>query len=124
MPESQPAILPRRIAIRLLEAAQNAGSRPLRLLITCEVGAEEPEDIELPELNVTWEQVIEGLFRRDRKLWAIFQYTPTVLTPPAVSDCAVDLCLVASLDVPGVLQIHAWRRTGNIVREVPVQITP
>lgn len=125
MPEflsPSPAVLPRRMAIRLFEVAQGAGGIPLRLLITCEAFANEPDCIELIEAGTAWEQVIDDLSQRDRKLWAIFQYAPMKSIPPIANDCDADLHLVASLDVPGVLQIHAWRRTGDMVTEVPVQI--
>lgn len=122
-PRSQsPVLLPRRMAIRLLEIAQQAGSRPLRLLVTCGINAKEPDGIEKLEVDTTWERAIAGLSRQNRMLWAIFQHIPVALARPSADEVVAGLYLVASLDVPGVLQIHAWRRTGDEVMEVPLKV--
>lgn len=125
MPEPlsrSPVFLPRRMAIRLLEIAQGAESTPLRLLITCGMHAQAPDRIAPLEPEMRWERAIQNLPNQNRKLWAAFQYIPKILAIPNTRECTADLYLVASLDTPGVLQIHAWRRTGDIVEEVPLQI--
>lgn len=110
------------MAIRLLEIAQQAGSTPLRLLVTCGINAKEPDGIEKLEPDTIWERVIDRLSRQNRMLWAIFQHIPVALASPGTEGVIAGLYLVASLDVPGVLQIHAWRRTGDQLIEVPLKV--
>lgn len=117
------ALLPRRMAIKLLEIVHQAGATPLRLLVTCGINAKEPDGIEMLEPDTTWEGAIARLPRQNRMLWATFQHVPIALASPSADEVVAGLYLAASLDVPGVLQIHAWRRAGGEVIEVPLKVT-
>jgi len=104
----------RRLAIRLLHAAQSAGDQPFTAQVVAARQGDEPDDMRPL-----------GAAPAGGAVWAHFHYRPDGRGPDASEFAAATppLRLSASLEIKGVLQLHAWRCVAGCVEEVPLQIS-
>lgn len=111
--------LPRRLAIRLLHAAQLAGERPFNAVVTS------PARGALPDRLLMLDDTDHTAEIAGAVVWAVYRYCPGQSAAPAPLDfmhLPQVLCLTASLATKGVLQLHAWRCVDAVVIEVPLRI--
>ncbi len=137
MPVNDELILPRRLAVRLLHAAQLEPAREVCGLVSARDG--EPCRF-WPVANVspTPERAFEmaadeqlAAMRRLREagetLWAVFHSHPSAPAEPSARDIREAgypeaLMLIASLGIRGVLELRAWELRGNAPAERPLRI--
>jgi [CysO sulfur-carrier protein]-S-L-cysteine hydrolase len=110
-PLSQPLVIPRRLAIFILHAAQTAQPQSIRGIVTARRG--EPagfrEDGEL--------------LHQDEVPWArMWSYPQAAAVPAAAELDAAVPNLVVSLNTKGVLEMRAWRLVENQAREQVLKI--
>ena len=108
--------LPRRLAIELLHAAQQAGDRPFDAIVL------RPAPDRLPERMLMLDAAMDP---GEATTWAIYQYRPGQSAAPAPLEFSrrpLALRLTASLAIKGVLQLHAWRCVDGVVHEVSLRI--
>ncbi|MGH8459991.1 MAG: hypothetical protein ACRESS_00145 [Stenotrophobium sp.] len=96
MPEEQPLLMPRRLAIQILHEAQIAQPQAIRgVVIACD---NQPAAFQLGEANVP---------RQD--LWARCWSHPQAPAVPVADELAAGgLHLLISLNTKGVLEMRAW----------------
>ncbi len=111
--------LPRRLAISLLHAAQQAGEQPFNAVVT------QPARDSLPDQLLMLDPANSVPEATGTITWAVYLYRPGQSTAPAPLDFTrmpQTLRLTASLATKGVLQLHAWRCVDGVVSEVPLRI--
>lgn len=119
--------MPRRLAVRLMHAAQLAPERSFRALVVSASAAELPDSMLPLDEDLDIEMAKEGLLAKGRYPWALYWHRPgDTEAPPAPPDFELGpetLCLTSSLATKGVLQLHGWRcdESGR-VRELTVRV--
>ena len=104
-------VLPRRLAIQILHAAQVAQPDPIRGIVASRDG--EPASFHLEP------QPLESGERHWAKLWS----HPQAAAVPSADELADGgLSLLVSLNTKGVLEMRAWRLDGGIPREQTLKI--
>jgi [CysO sulfur-carrier protein]-S-L-cysteine hydrolase len=113
---AQPLVIPRRLAILILHAAQIAQPRSIRGIVTARSG--EPAGFRE-----------EGdMLHRDEVPWArMWSYPQAAAVPAAAVPAAAELDaslpnLVVSLNTKGVLEMRAWRLVADQAREQVLKI--
>ncbi|MES0874498.1 hypothetical protein [Sinimarinibacterium thermocellulolyticum] len=106
-----PLVLPRRLAIQILHAAQTAAPHSIRGVVTCRGGGPE-----------RWRQQGEKL-SNDERVWAeLWSHPQAAAIPQACELTEGRLSLIVSLDTKGVLQMRAWLLRDGVVEERKLQI--
>lgn len=107
----QVLVMPRRLAIRILHAAQIAQPESIRGV----VGARAGEPVSFHPDGET--------LRSGEQPWARLWSHPQAEAVPAADELVGgDLSLVVSLNIKGVLEMRAWRLDGGQVREQTLKI--
>jgi [CysO sulfur-carrier protein]-S-L-cysteine hydrolase len=123
-------VLPRRVAVRILGAAQSA--QPGRLAGLVGADLEGPAAF-FPLRNVAAQPESAILYSTDElaqrglNLWAYVTSHPTQSAEPAVQDFMTcpfpnEVQLVVSLSTKGVLEMRAWQLRGGVPRERVLKI--
>lgn len=129
--------MPRSLALRLLAAAQAEPGREVCGLVAARDGRP-CRYLPIPNVAPAPERSFEmdpraladaqrALRARGETLWAVFHSHPSAPAQPSPADLARigepdALLLIASLASRGVLQLRAWRRDGDAVRELPLRV--
>jgi [CysO sulfur-carrier protein]-S-L-cysteine hydrolase len=108
---SEPLVIPRRLAIRILHAAQIAQPMPIRAMVTAKDG--------IPDgLRSDGERLEQG-----EAIWArLWSYPQAEAVPDAAELDAAVPNLVVSLNTRGVLQMRAWCLVDDRAREQVLKI--
>lgn len=104
--------MPRRLAVRLLHAAQLAQERPFKALVVSASETALP-DAMLP-LDEDWEAASAkaALLAKGRYPWALYWHRPNRPDAPRPDEFELgpaSLCLTSSLAMKGVLRLYGWR---------------
>jgi len=103
--------LPRRLAMQLLAAAQQAPEQGVELVV---IGDQAPQ-----------RAVMSRGSESKQSIWADFSYRPGSPSAPAAEQFAADpdrLRLTASLATKGVLQLRAWLLKAGRVVEIDLRL--
>lgn len=104
-------ILPRRLAIRLLHAAQTASPEPIRGIVTARGG--KPAGFRLAPAGLG----------ADETPWAALWSCPQAAAVPRADELVQGrLSLVISLNTKGVLEMRAWRLVDGTAQEQVLRI--
>jgi [CysO sulfur-carrier protein]-S-L-cysteine hydrolase len=130
-------VLPRRVAVRILGAAQSAQPGRLAGLVGADLEgpaaffplrnvAAQPESAILYSTDEL-AQANTALRQRGLNLWAYVTSHPTQSAEPAVQDFMTcpfpnEVQLVVSLSTKGVLEMRAWQLRGGVPRERVLKI--
>lgn len=109
-----PLRLPRRTAIALLHAAQTAAPEGVRGLLLGAPGAQVFRPVAGDRA------VLRTVLADAAAPWAVFEYradAPLVPAPEQFAAAPALLHLTATLEIRGVLQLHAWRLVDAQVQE-------
>jgi hypothetical protein len=125
-----PAVMPRRLAIRLLHEAQIAGPAGFEAQVLARAEPELVVDVTAADTAGTRERQLAELDAAGWRRWAVFRYRGERSADPAAAEFAGEpwrshpraLLLTASLAIKGVLQMHAWSLAGGSVIEHELQI--
>jgi hypothetical protein len=115
-------VLPRRLALQMLHAAQVAGEDGVAGIVAARGG---PEAFFAAPFAATLDQLIAQGSQRGCRAWAVFRYRPGNDSAPVVADFSEHpqlLRLDASLATKGVLQLRAWKLAGGRVVACPMHI--
>lgn len=114
--------IPRGLAIRLLESAQRCADRPVCILVTAESATAPPDGLERLPAGTALAEGVAAVTTAGRVLWAVFEYAPNAAAEPPATSTVSTLHLTASLEIRGVLQLHAWTQDAAAVCEVPLRL--
>lgn len=107
----QVLVMPRRLAIQILHAAQIAQPDAIRGVVAARGG--DPVRFHAEG----------GALRPGEQFWARLWSHPQAEAVPAAEELiGGDLSLVVSLNIKGVLEMRAWRLDGGQVREQALKI--
>ena len=132
-----PLVMPRRLALTLLGAAQDAQPRRIAGLVRAD-GAKPAgflpitthEGVETGELRLdeSARATAEAEIRRyQQQIWAYVISHPTQPAEPTAIEVASGpypnaIQLVISLNTKGVLEMRAWSRNGQSLRELELKV--
>ncbi|MDN5873008.1 MAG: hypothetical protein L0H29_01330 [Sinobacteraceae bacterium] len=108
--------MPRRLAVRLMHAAQLAPERAFRALVVSDSPSDLPDAMLPLDEDLDTDMAREGLLSKGRYPWALYWHRPGHTEAPAAEDFELgpdSLCLSSSLATKGVLQLHGWRCDQN-----------
>ena len=106
-----PLILPRRLAIHILHAAQDAKPEPIRGTVTARGGT--------PHAFRTAGEALAA----DETVWAALWSCPEAAAVPRADELAPGtLSLVVSLNTRGVLEMRAWELVEGVASERVLKI--
>jgi hypothetical protein len=118
-------VIPRRLAIALMHAAQNAGERGISGLV---FGGPQPQQF-VPCADDDGARKVRIAANPGAVPWALFRFRHAEKAPAAADFesgtfiCHPEMLLLnASLETKGVLQLHAWRLREGAVVEQDMQI--
>ncbi|SFF43224.1 hypothetical protein SAMN04488120_10474 [Fontimonas thermophila] len=104
-------VIPRRLAVRILHAAQAASPASIRGVVGARGG--EPDRVYIEPASPP----------PDEPCWARVWSNPQRAAVPGVEELADGaLCLVVSLNTKGVLELRAWRLENAMACEQPIAI--
>ncbi len=104
-------VIPRRLAVEILHAAQVAQPQPIRGVVGARNG-------EPASFRAERSQLASG-----EQLWARLWSHPQAPAVPSAAELADGgLSLVVSLNTKGVLEMRAWRLDGEVPREQVLKI--
>lgn len=107
----QPLVIPRRLAIQILHAAQIAQPDPIRGV----VGARDGQPTSF--------RVESDAMPRGEQRWARLWSHPEAAAVPSAEELADGgLSLLVSLNTKGVLEMRAWRLDAGVPREQVLKI--
>lgn len=105
--------MPRRLAVRLMHAAQLAPERSFRALVVSNSPGDIPDAMLPLDEDLDTDMAREGLHAKGRHPWALYWHRPGHSEEaPSAEDFELgpeSLCLTSSLATKGVLQLHGWR---------------
>ena len=129
---SETLVLPRRLAVRLLHAAQCSSDaeicglvaasdgQPDRFLPVPNVAAEPAREFRMDDAELV--AAMQSIREQQQTLWAVFHSHPSAPAEPSARDLSENgypeaLSLIASLNIKGVLELRAWRMVAGKVVE-------
>lgn len=113
------ARLPRRLAFKLLHAAQTADNRPFNAVVTRPAAERPPKDMHELAEGQSWPED-DG-----DTVWAFYLFRPgaeVALSPDDFDVAPEVLRITAFLAAKGVVQLHAWRCVDGRVEEVALRV--
>ena len=131
--DSETLVLPRRLAVQLLHAAQcspdaeicglvaASDGQPVRFLSVPNVAAEPAREFCMDDAALV--AAMQAIREQQQTLWAVFHSHPSAPAEPSARDLAENgypdaLSLIASLNIKGVLELRAWRIVaGDVVEQ-------
>lgn len=122
MLKSHELTVPRVVAMRLLEAAQRADGKKVCMLVTGDADAGQADGIERVDPDAVLGPIVCALSGRGRRVLATFRYPFAGNSSLEAPDALCDVYLTASLEIRGVLQLHAWRYAAEVAEEIPMRI--
>jgi hypothetical protein len=115
-------VLPRRLALQMLHAAQIAGEEGVAGVVAARGG---PETFFAAPFAATLDQLIAQGSQQGHRAWAVFRYRSGNDSAPVAADFSEHpelLLLDASLATKGVLQLRAWKLAGCRVVACPMHV--
>lgn len=135
--ESDVLVLPRRLAVQLLHAAQcspdaeicglvaASDGQPVRYLAVPNVADEPAREFRMDDAALV--AAMQAIRERQQTLLAVFHSHPSAPAVPSARDLAENgypeaISLIASLNIKGVLELRAWRVVAGEVVEQALSV--